>query len=122
MLLIITIYSVSNDSTIIESIIIHTIKGYLKRYQSGLFVPALPSFKVEVIDTLKYGTVNKIFLEFEKPFWDLTNPGFQFLHAGDEVDNSQISDKDWIKSIIGFDAVLKQPNMLLGWIAGPTAK
>lgn len=45
------------------------------------------------------------------------------MHAGDEVATTKVDDgKDWIRNIIGFDAVLKQPNMLLGWIAGPYAK
>ncbi len=43
--------------------------------QAELFDPELPEDKVEVIDTVQMGTVNKIFLEFESPFWDLENPG-----------------------------------------------
>ncbi len=45
-----------------------------------------------------------------------------FLHAGDEVTSTTINEKDWLRQIIGFDAVMKQPNMLIGWIAGPPAK
>jgi len=68
------------------------------------------------------GTVNKIFLEFEQPFWDLTNPGLQFLHTGDELSTFQANASDWIREVIGFDAVMNQPNMLIGWISGPAAK
>jgi len=97
--------------------------GYLKRYHSGLFVPSLPSSKAEVINTLRFGTVNKIFLEFETPFWDPKNAGFQLLRNGDEMMSTTPESPDkWVRNIIGFDAVLKQPNMLLGWIAGPYAK
>ena len=69
------------------------------------------------------GIVNKIFLEFEKPFWDQKNPGFMFLHAGDELNkNTLVDEKNWLQEVIGFDAVMKQPNMLVGWMSGPSAK
>jgi hypothetical protein len=96
--------------------------GYLKQHQSGLFVPQLPEDKVKVINALKYGTTDKIFLEFEKPFWDMEDPGYMFLWSGDELDGTQIDEKDWVRHLLGFDAVLKQPNMLVGWIAGLPAK
>jgi hypothetical protein len=88
-----------------------------------LFVPSLPEEKVTVIDTIKFGTTDKIFLEFEKPFWDLKDPGFMFLWAGDENDEEQVVDEtNWVRHILGFDGVLRQPNMLLGWVAGQGAK
>ena len=94
----------------------------MKQHQSGLFVPPLPEEKVKVIETLKMGAVNKIFLEFENPFWDLKNPGFMFLWSGDELEETVVEDEDWVRHVIGFDAVLKQPNMLLGWISGQPAR
>ncbi len=90
--------------------------------QSTLFVPQLPSFKAQVIRALKIGATDKIFLEFEAPFWDLTNPGFQFLWRGDEVAGNQINATNWVRSVFGFDSIINQPNMLVGWIAGPAAK
>jgi hypothetical protein len=48
--------------------------------------------------------------------------GYQFLHAGDESGTGEVDEKDWLRQIIGFDAVMNQPNMLIGWIAGPPAK
>ncbi len=90
--------------------------------QSTLFVPQLPSFKAQVIRTLKIGATDKIFLEFETPFWDLTNPGFQFLWRGDEVAGNQINATNWVRYVFGFDSIINQPNMLVGWIAGPAAK
>ena len=68
------------------------------------------------------GTVNKIFLEFEKPFWDLTNPGLMFLHTGDELSTFKPNASDWLREVIGFDAVMNQPNMLIGWMSGSAAK
>ena len=96
--------------------------GYLKNHHVDLFEPELPTTKVEVIETLKMGTVNKIFLEFEQPFWDVDNPGYQFLHVGDELSTSSGDGIDWVRDIIGFDGVMNQPNMLVGWISGPAAR
>ena len=96
--------------------------GYLKQHHSGLFVPQLPENKVKVIDTLKMGVADKIFLKFEEPFWDLEDPGIQLLWSGDEIDGQQINATNWVHHIIGFDAVQNQPNMLIGWISGPPAK
>jgi len=75
-----------------------------------------------VINLLKLGAADKIFLEFEEPFWDLANPGFQFLWNGDEVYSQQINASNWVHYVSGFDSIINQPNMLLGWIAGPPAK
>ena len=96
------------------------VSGYLKQHQSGLFVPQLPEDKVNVIKTLKFGTTDKIFLEFEEDFWDAT--GIQFLWNGDELDSTQFDEKNWIHNLIGFDVVQNQPKMLVGWMAGLAAK
>ena len=68
----------------LSTYIFFSLSGYLKQHQSGLFVPELPAEKVKVIDTLKFGSVDKIFLEFESPFWDLKDPGIMFLWSADE--------------------------------------
>jgi len=81
-------------------------------------VPSLPKDTAEAIDTLKFGTVDKIYLEFEEPFWDSDNPGFEFLWSND----ASYKESDWVKSIFGFDGVLKQPNILLGFIYGQAAR
>lgn len=42
--------------------------GVLKEKLSKLFVPPLPNYKVESIDRLLFGTVDKIFLGYDRPF------------------------------------------------------
>lgn len=42
--------------------------GVLKEKANELFSPPLPLFKQEAIERLSFGTVNKIFLAYERPF------------------------------------------------------
>lgn len=44
--------------------------GCLKENSHKLFEPPLSSRKLEAINCLGFGTVNKIYLEFESPFWN----------------------------------------------------
>lgn len=43
--------------------------GYLKKHHSTLFHPPLPPPKVHSIQNLGFGTCNKVFVEFDVPWW-----------------------------------------------------
>ncbi len=46
-----------------------------------------------------------------------------FLWNGDEKNDRGPSDgSDWIRSVMGLDGILNQPNMLVGWISGQAAR
>jgi spermine oxidase len=49
--------------------------GYLKNRHFDLFSPPLPSKNVSAIESIDFGTIDKIMLEFEEPFWKHDNPG-----------------------------------------------
>lgn len=44
--------------------------GYLKKHHSALFHPPLPLHKLHSVQRLGFGTNNKIFVEFDSPWWD----------------------------------------------------
>ncbi|XP_013788082.1 peroxisomal N(1)-acetyl-spermine/spermidine oxidase-like [Limulus polyphemus] len=94
--------------------------GVLKKKCTSMFNPSLPRQNLEAIVRTGFGLVGKIFLEFERPFWkvgDLT-----YLHlAWDkaEWEKMKIDPNQWIASVSGFEEVLNNPKVLLGWIAGP---
>ena len=102
-----------------KHVIITCSLGYLKQHSRSLFEPALPSSKASAIATLGFGTVNKIFLEFEKPIFKETNRGIAFAW---ENANEKIDTSNWYKRLFGFDAVFTNPRIVLGWISGDGAR
>ena len=94
--------------------------GALKHAHAHMFSPPLPREKIEVIEQLEFGLMDKIFLEFEEVFWDPNNPGIQFIMTDTGSDEDDLSDT-WWRSIAGFDGVAGQPRVLCGWISGEAA-
>lgn len=96
--------------------------GVLKENYKNLFTPQLPQLKINAIEGLSIGTVDKIFLEFEKPFWDQSWAGFSLLWTKKDSDEIRKSPWAWLEDIFGFYKVDYQPNILCGWIGGPSAR
>ncbi|KAM5271873.1 peroxisomal N(1)-acetyl-spermine/spermidine oxidase [Ctenodactylus gundi] len=96
--------------------------GFLKEHQDSFFDPPLPAEKTEVIRKIGFGTNNKIFLEFEEPFWD---PDCQFIQVVWE-DMSPLQDTTlglqdaWFKKLVGFLVLppFESGHVLCGFIAG----
>ncbi|XP_059120838.1 peroxisomal N(1)-acetyl-spermine/spermidine oxidase isoform X1 [Peromyscus eremicus] len=97
--------------------------GFLKEHQDTFFEPPLPAQKAEAIKKLGFGTNNKIFLEFEEPFWE---PDCQFIQVVWEdtsplQDDTALSLQDtWFKKLIGFVVLppFESSHVLCGFIAG----
>lgn len=78
-----------------DYVIITVSLGVLKHQHDKLFCPALPAEKVEAICKLGYGYVNKIFLEYARPFWVWKEGGLKLAWSADEL-----ADRcDWVKGI-----------------------
>ncbi|XP_018539713.1 peroxisomal N(1)-acetyl-spermine/spermidine oxidase isoform X2 [Lates calcarifer] len=75
------------------------------------------------IQRLGFGTCNKIYVEFESPWWDADCEVIYLLWKDEEDFSDQVSDisKSWMKKMAGF-TVLKPSerysHVLCGWIAG----
>ncbi|KAM4590788.1 peroxisomal N(1)-acetyl-spermine/spermidine oxidase-like [Odontesthes bonariensis] len=101
--------------------------GFLKKHHSTLFSPPLPVHKLHSIHKLGFGTCDKIYVEFESPWWD-ADCGIIYLVWKDEEDVSdQVSDisKSWTRKIPSL-TVLKPSesgsHVLCGWISGHEAE
>ncbi|XP_014645588.1 PREDICTED: spermine oxidase isoform X2 [Ceratotherium simum simum] len=101
------------------------IQQYLKRQHASFFRPGLPVEKVAAIYRLGIGTTDKIFLEFEEPFWGPECNSLQFVWE-DEAESRTLTypPELWYRKICGFD-VLYPPerygHVLSGWICGEEA-
>ncbi|XP_077543951.1 uncharacterized protein LOC144156045 isoform X3 [Haemaphysalis longicornis] len=95
--------------------------GYLKRHLDGMFYPKLPEKKREALRGIGFGTINKIFLIFEEPFWEPGTEGFQLIWLDGESEDTNKPDW-WVRGISGFDLVYANPNVLVGWIGGKAAE
>ena len=104
-----------------DAVIVALPLGVLKHDHQTMFEPSLPSQKIEIIEQLEFGLMNKIFLEFDEMFWDSDNPGLQFIMTEEaEVDLDNLADT-WMRAVAGFDSVCGQPRVLCGWINGDAA-
>lgn len=97
--------------------------GVLKEKARTLFIPPLPEDKLEAIDRLLFGTVDKIYLDYDRPF---LNPNISevMLLWENELPTSSGSHcditKNWYKKIYSFSKI--SDTLLLGWISGKEAE
>lgn len=91
--------------------------GVLKETQKTLFEPELPQYKVEAIENLLYGTVDKIFLEYDHPFLNADISEVMLLWETDEKTDLA---NNWYKKIYSFSKI--NDSLLLGWISGKEAE
>lgn len=95
--------------------------GVLKERHKTLFLPKLPADKIKAIESIGFGTLGKIFLEFEKPFWptDVSEwVAYDFLWANADLDTIKATDREWLIDLNTFVRVDGFPNLLEGFISG----
>ncbi|KAF2349057.1 Amine oxidase [Trinorchestia longiramus] len=101
-----------------DSVICTLPLGVLKSSADKLFQPPLPDTWINALDKLCFGTVDKIFLEYDRPF---LSPGLREVillwePCSDEEDMTQ----RWYRKISSFTKLSE--TLLLGWISGDEAK
>ncbi|XP_060728481.1 peroxisomal N(1)-acetyl-spermine/spermidine oxidase [Tachysurus vachellii] len=119
----VTVECITGETFEADHVILTIPLGYMKKHHDSLLNPPLPQHKLHSIQRLGFGTNNKIFVEFEKPFWD-EDCEVVFLVWEDEHDlQNPVSDikTSWIRKMSCF-TVLKPAErygyILCGWIAG----
>lgn len=98
--------------------------GVLKERHLKMFEPPLSLTKYIAIEALDYGTVDKIYLEFEKQFWSADWRGFTILWKLEHLKELREDpiNGEWLEGLSGFFIFnTYQPNTLCAWIAGPMA-
>ena len=101
--------------------------GYLKENFNNIITP-LSLFSEErrlAVNRLGFGTINKIFLFYEKPFWseklELVNMIWLPENSEFRLDKLIVRNSTkrlWYEDICKVEVVRSHPNTLLAWIAG----
>ncbi|XP_050674811.1 spermine oxidase isoform X1 [Leptidea sinapis] len=92
--------------------------GVLKDCAATLFEPQLPQYKMESIERLLFSAVDKIFLEYERPF---LNPDItEVMLLWDNSNAKEEISESWFKKIYSFTKVTE--TLLLGWVSGKEAE
>ncbi len=95
--------------------------GVLKKSSRQLFDPPLPEQKLKAIDQIGFGTVNKIFLQFESPIFDHDGINFLFDDNGISYDE-QDAQSDWTRFILGAYVDDYKQSIVSLWLSGEGAK
>ncbi|CAL8284185.1 unnamed protein product [Arctogadus glacialis] len=110
-----------------DHVIVTVPLGYLKRHHATLFSPPLPLHKQHSVQRMGFGTNDKIFVEFDSPWWDADCGVIHLLWEDEEDLVDQVADvkRSWIKKLFGFTVVTpaeRYGHVLCGWIAGHEAE
>ncbi|XP_048472357.1 peroxisomal N(1)-acetyl-spermine/spermidine oxidase isoform X2 [Rhincodon typus] len=109
-----------------DHVIVTVPLGFLKEHYKTFIHPPFPPSKIDSIQKLGFGTNNKIFLEFEEPFWE---PESQLVRLVWEDESPLFStrpdlQKEWFRKILGFiilRPVERYGHVILAVLAGEEA-
>ena len=91
--------------------------GFLKE-KTQLFQPSLPKYKTDALQRIHFGTVNKIYLEYERPF--LSPAISEVILLWDRPDETLEMKDKWFRKIYSFAKVSQ--TVMLAWISGREAE
>ncbi|XP_067848266.1 peroxisomal N(1)-acetyl-spermine/spermidine oxidase-like [Heptranchias perlo] len=117
------------DHILADHVIVTISLGYLKAEAKALFHPSLPEEKLHAIKNMGFGTTDKVYLEYEVPFWDKDiGPEYAIVLVWeDETPFSGLKPNpaEWWRRLYYFNVL--QPaerygHILLGWTSGREAE
>ncbi|XP_023337296.1 peroxisomal N(1)-acetyl-spermine/spermidine oxidase isoform X2 [Eurytemora carolleeae] len=86
-----------------------------------LFSPQLDDKKKRGIENMRGGRISKIFLEFDKPFWNEGEGNINFVWTKKDIDGANLPE-EWFKTVNGFDEVEGTNDTLIMWVVGSAAE
>lgn len=109
---------VDGEEILADFVIVTMSLGYLKQNANKMFIPPLTFDKLKAIENLGYDTVEKVFMEFEKPLKE--------WHKADQLcyfwDSDELaSEKDWAKGIRLIEKCENSQRVIHAIISGPDA-
>lgn len=106
------------DEYCADYVIVTVSLGVLKEFSEKLFCPALPPEKMEAINNLGFGQVDKIYMDYAKPFWVWHEGGLKLGWSQDELSNR----KDWTRGLSQIEEVEGSKHVLCAYVSGPEAQ
>uniref|UniRef100_A0A1B6C8Z2 Amine oxidase domain-containing protein n=1 Tax=Clastoptera arizonana TaxID=38151 RepID=A0A1B6C8Z2_9HEMI len=100
-----------------DYVIVTVSLGVLKTQFDKLFTPALSGEKLEAVKKLGYGCINKIFMEYKKPFWVEGEGNVVLSWSSDELNEKG----DWVKGISFLGEVPGSKHVMQVNVTGPEA-
>ncbi|XP_066152526.1 peroxisomal N(1)-acetyl-spermine/spermidine oxidase isoform X2 [Euwallacea fornicatus] len=98
-----------------DYVVITVSLGVLKEHAEEMFFPLLPANKMDAIQNLGYGNINKVYLDYDKPFWVWSEGGMKFAWSPDEL----IHGSNWTKGLVSVEEVVNSKHVLCAFICGP---
>lgn len=108
-----------------DNVIVTVSLGVMKAQHKTLFTPNLSLQKISAITKYGFGTLGKIFLKFDSPFWPTKNADFlsySFLWTAADKKQLLTTDKAWLLGIMSWTKVDAFPYLLEAFVAGPYMK
>lgn len=85
--------------------------------------PPLPLEKGQLVHSIGYGTINKIFLQFDSPFWPVNSKfAIKLVWMSKESNGTNNKYPNWVYDMTGFDVSRSCKSTLIGWIGGKGAR
>ena len=103
-----------------DHVIVTVPLGVLKKSHMALFTPNLGEDKIRAITNMGEGSLSKIFLEWEQPWWMPGYGGLLLAWSKEELESAELP-AQWYRYIFNFSPVEGQHNVLLFWVVGQAA-
>lgn len=95
--------------------------GVLKSRYAELFTPNLPAEKIKAIENTGFGTLDKIFIEYDTPFWPKNDKKFgsyAFIWKKSDLDAVKGTQRAWLVDVPQFIKVDSYPNLMEAFVVG----
>lgn len=73
--------------------------------------------QVKAIESIGFSKVEKVFVEFDQPFWEPGFGGVKLAWTAEDL-AEKLLPRDWYKVICSFEEVYRQPKILAAWVSG----
>jgi len=95
--------------------------GVLQANHTSLFRPNLGGQVLEALASLGPGSLSKVFLGWDAPWWEEGEGSVRIARSSKEREDANLPE-DWSQHIPGFAEVDGKSGELLFWVVGPAAK